>query len=176
MVWCQWRPRIKWPFDSNFHLKRVNRDSVPSVILNLGSKAQKRPGRARLCHNSKESWDTHRAHTEAPQCFLAKGQPLAPRLKLGNRPTLTVGSRGLHSCTRTRRAVSGMVHAQGHHVSCVPNSWSRPWRQDPAQTRPFVLGYSSLPHFPRKTVLSSSHSFWLQTSSFSRVLLHTWTF
>ena len=26
---------------------------------------------------------------------------------------------------------------------CVPNSWGKPWRQDPAQTRPFVVG---IPH------------------------------
>ena len=42
VVWCQWPPRIKWPFDSSFHIKRVNRGSVPLVILNLASKAQKK--------------------------------------------------------------------------------------------------------------------------------------
>lgn len=45
-------------------------------------------------------------------------------------------------------------------IFCVPNSWGRPRRQEPAQTRPFVVGYSSLPGFPRKNVFSFSHSLW----------------
>lgn len=139
--------RIKQPFDSNFHIKHVNRGSVPSVILNLGSEAQKRPGRARLCHNSKESWDTHRADTETPQCSLAKGWPLAPRLKPRNRPTLTVGSQRPPQLHRHAVQCLGTIHTQGTTISCGPHSWGRVQRQDPAQTRPLVVG---IPHHPEK--------------------------
>lgn len=128
--------------DKNSHLiatfiyiKHVNAGSVLSVILNVGPKAQKRPGRARLCHHSKERSDARSVNTDAPQCSLAQGGPWLPAWSPGTGSFSQWPPRCLHSCTDS---VWGPSMLRIATISCVSDGWGRPQRQDPAQTRPFV--------------------------------------
>lgn len=136
--------RIKQPFDSNFHIKHVNRSSIPSVILNLGSKAQKRPGRARLCHNSKESWDTHRADTETPQCSLAKGWPPGSLPEAQEQAHSHSGFPEASTAAQTRSAVFGDHPHSGHHnLLCTPQLGQAP-ETGPSSDKATCCGYPSL--------------------------------
>lgn len=119
--------------------------SVPLVILNLGSRAQKRPGRARLCYTSKESWDTTE-YTEKLLSALCEGAALAPCPRPRNRPP---SERAPEARTAAHRhIVCGTVHTRVTTIPCVLNSWVSP-REDPTQTRPFVKRYSLHP-FPQE--------------------------
>ena len=151
MVWCQWPPRIKWPFDSSFHIKRVNRGTVPSVILNLGSKAQKDQAGPDSATIPKKA-ETHTECTQKRLNVLWRGgSPWLPACNPGTGP-LSQWAPG--TSTAARR------HAGHPALLCSPQLGLAPGR-DPAQTRPFVVGYSSLPRFPRKKKFSpaSGHYF-----------------
>lgn len=164
-------PRTKWPFDSNFHIKCVDRGTAP-LVINLGSKAQKRPGRARLCHNSKESSNTHRAYTEAPQCSPVKGRPLAPCLQPGNRPTLSVGFlRPSQLHTDTQCSVWDHLRSRSPQSSVCPTAGAGPGDRSQLRQGPLLWGIPHCLVYPGKMYFPLAiHS---GPTSFSCVLLHT---
>ena len=83
-------------------------------------------------------------YTEAPQCSLVKGRPLAPCLKPGNRPTLSVGFlRPPQLHTDTRRSVWDQPHSRSPQSPACPTTGAGPGDRSQLRQGPLLWG---IPH------------------------------
>lgn len=133
------------------------------VILNLGFRAQKRPGWARLHCNSKESRDTYRVHREAPQCSLAQGWTWLPAWSPGTGHFHS----GLPRLAQLQTDVQCVDRpCSSHYDPLRAQQLGQSQGEDQFRQGLLLWGYFCTPFPHKKMLFSSSHSFWLQMNSF----------